>query len=146
MKKIIKVVIFFTWLMSLFFIPNVNGMDRREETVYLTHGSSDQFVISLEKGEDISWKFETFNNSFLATLTISLYSLEFVCTEKEKGSYTIDIDETNSYLFGIYNQDTIDGYVHYIIEDKELDISGYSLFLILGIIGIVIIVKVKKLH
>jgi len=88
MRKIIKEVILLTCLMCVFIVPKVNGMDKREEIIFLTHGSSDQFYISLERGEELSWEFETYNNSFLTTLTIYLYSLEFICIDKEEGSYT----------------------------------------------------------
>lgn len=144
MRKINKKVFLLICLISVFIVPKANGMDRREETIFLTHGTSDQFIIPLESGEEITWKFETFNNSFLATLIVSLYSPEFICIDKEEGSYTIDIDETNDYLFGIYNQDNVDGYVHYIIENKKFNISSYPLFVLLGIIGIIIIAKAKR--
>ena len=146
MRKINKKVILLLCLMCVFNVPKVNGMDRIEETIFLTHGSSNQFYVSLEKGEVISWEFETYNNSFLTTLTISLNSLEFICIEKEEGSYTINIDETYEYLLGVWNRDDIDGYVHYIIENKESSISSYPIIIVVffSIIGL-IVYKRKKL-
>ena len=94
--------------MYVFIVPQVRSMERIDEIIFLTHGSSNQFYVSLEKGEVISWEFETYDNSFLATLTFSLDSLEFICIEKEEGSYTIEIDETNYYHFGVFNRDDVD--------------------------------------
>ena len=130
--------------MYVFIVPQVRSMERIDEIIFLTHGSSNQFYVSLEKGEVISWEFETYDNSFLATLTFSLDSLEFICIEKEEGSYTIEIDETNYYHFGVFNRDDVDGYVHYIIENRESSISSYPIIFIFGIIGIFIAVKIVR--
>ncbi len=146
MRKIYKKTILLLCLICVFIVPQVRSIERIEETVFLTHGSSNQFYVSLEKDEEILWEFDTYNNSFLTTLTISLDSLEFICIEKEGGSYTIEIDETNFYLFGIYNVDDIDGYVHYIIENKKSSISGYPIILVVffSILGLIVYKRKKK--
>ncbi len=139
MRNINKKAILLLCFMCVCFVPQVRSMERIEEIIFLTHGSSNQFYVSLEEGEVISWEFETYNNSFLTTLTLSKNSLEFVCIEKEEGSYTIDIDETYEYHLGVWNRDDIDGYIHYIIENKKSSILSEDIFLILGIIGVVIV-------
>ena len=139
-----KDIILLLCLMYVFIVPQGRSRERIEDTVFLPHGSSNQFDIPLEKDEVISIKFETYNSSFLATLTFYLHSFEFICIDKKEGSYTIEIDETNYYHFGVYNKDDFDGYVHYIIENKESSISGYPLIVMFGIIGIFITGKIIK--
>lgn len=139
MRKRNRKAILLLCLMFVVIVPQGRSMERIEETIFLTHGSSNQFLVSLEAGEKIIWEFETYNNSFLTTLTISLNSLEFICIEKKEGIYTIDIDETNKYNLGVWNRDTINGYVHYIIENRELSIPDYPIILIVffSIIGLI---------
>ena len=145
MRTINKKIILLFCLMCAFIVPKVNGMDKIEETIFLTPGSSNQFYVSLEKGEVISWEFETYNNSFLTTLTIYLSSLEFICIEKEEGSYTINIDKTYEYQLGVWNRDDVDGYVHYVIKNKKSSIVGYTITLLV-FFSILILTVYKRKH
>ena len=66
----------------------------------------------------------------------------YICIEKTKGSYSIEAEETNWYLFALFNDDDHDGYVHYTIQN-EPPLDLFIPFLIFSGIFISVIVIIS---
>ncbi len=149
MKKKILVLIF--GLMCCSHIPNVRGMERIEETIYfdeLTH----QFTIRdiyLQKGEVIFWSYETYDSPFTVKFVIPLGMFDSIVLSQNKSfaSGEFEVLETKgNYMFWFMRYDdpnTTIGYLHLIVENKS--IPSFPLVLLLGIIGLVILIKIKRL-
>ena len=146
MKK--RILLLSLSLMCIFIVPNVKGIERIEKTYYCYTGLHHPIIeeLEIEKDEVITWDFTTYNSSFEALMALWINSYTFVanlCFQQtsDKGEYTIT--QTGNYRLTVGNFGLNDGFIHIVIENKQ-EISSYPLFLLFGIIGIVVILKIKR--
>ena len=148
MRQINKKVILLLCLICVFIVPNVKGIERIEKTYYCYTGIY-YFIIEdleIEKDEVITWDFTTYNSSFEAIMGLWISTYTFVvalCFQEtnDKGEYRIT--QTGNYRITVGNFGLNDGFIHIVLENKQ-EIPSYPLFLLFGIIGIVIVIKIKR--
>ena len=144
-----KKLILLACLICCFFIPNVKAIDRMEDTFFWEISFSNSHTIELtneEEGERISWSFETYNDSFQVSVAIILYNdnPKWISEKRTKDTGIETLSGTD-YFFGFLREDgDMEGYIKIIIENYTFSISSYPFLLILGIIGLTIIIKIKK--
>ena len=148
MNKLTKKAILLLCLLCVFIVPNVKGIERIEKTHYCYRGIHYPIIeaLEIEKDEVITWDFTTYNSSFEAILGLWINTFTFVvalCFQEtsDKGEYRIT--QTGNYRITVGNFGLNDGFIHIVIENKQ-EISSYPLFLMFGIIGIVVILKIKR--
>ena len=148
MRKIHKKVILLLSLLCVFIVPNVKGIERIEKTHYCYTGLHHPIIegLEIEKDEVITWDFTTYKSSFEALMGLWINTYTFVvalCFQEtsDKGEYRIT--QTGDYRITVGNFGQNDGFIHIVIENKQ-EISSYPLFLLFGIMGIVIIIKIQR--
>lgn len=149
MKIVNKKLILLFCLVCCFLIPNVKGIERVEKTLYCQRGFSYNIFesVTIEQDEVISWDFTTYNNSFEASLALWINTFSIVtelCVQQANDIGEYKITQTGSYRITVSNFGLNDGYIHIVVENKE-GISGYPLFLMFGLVGIVITGKIVKM-
>ena len=133
----------------LIIIPSIPIVKGAEKDVYLNPFTHYGFYVSLPNGFTLNWEFETHNNSFLANVRIDdsegHYSNLANGVEQGSGSYPITKDD--SYYITLYNIDgnMISGYIRFTYNDPPLTISGFIPLLMIGIIGLLILITVRRI-
>ena len=127
-------------------IPVVNGA---EKDVYLSSFSHFGFYLSLEEGFDLDWEYETYNNSFLATVRIddSEGSYTYLATTNVEGSGIYTIPKTDKYYITLWNQDPgmINGYIRFTYNEPPLSIPSFMPLLLMGIIALTVLLKCRNI-
>ena len=97
--------------------------------------------------EHISWSFTTYDEAFEVSVVIRSPSgsSTWLCNSKTKDSGSEKLYISGSYSFTFLKEEDVEGYITIVIENYEVKITGYPLFLILGIIGIPIVIKAIKI-
>ena len=143
-----KKLILLVCLISCFLIPNVKAVDRIEDTFLWEIGYSNSHTIELfneRSGDQISWSVETYNNSFKVSVALIPYGGDLVwISELRTEDSGIETLQGDDMFFCVQRNENIEGYIKIIIENYTFSISSYSLFLILGLVGLTIIIKIKR--
>ncbi|KKM67409.1 hypothetical protein LCGC14_1471410 [marine sediment metagenome] len=100
-------------------------------------------TIIFETGDKVYWDFRTFDNPFDVMLIAGAYTLS---TNDTSGSGSFTIPALIPYLISIYNVDTTESgnYEVNISVNPPASISGFNLFILLGIISLITIIVKKK--
>ena len=147
MKKTTKTGILLTGLFCCLLIPNGRAIDKIEDTFLWELGFSNDHTILLDRvkdGEIITWQFETYDDSFEVSILLSKVSgyYSWICNSKTKESGRVTLTENTALTF--HREESVEGYITIIIENPE-EISSFPLLILFGIIGLVVITKIKRI-
>jgi len=123
-------------------IPIVNGAEKNEYLSPFTHSG---FYLSLKEGFNLNWEFETYNNSFQATVRIDDSEGYFIylATAEVEGSGVYIIPKDDSYYITLWNNDPsfIAGYIRFTYNEPPLSISSFIPLILIGIITITVFIR-----
>lgn len=133
-------------LSLLVIIPCISVVKGAEKDEYLGPYAWTNFAITLPEGFTLNWEYETYDNSFLATVRIDDPEGHFenLIIGEVSGSGSYSITKEGKHTITLLNSDSIGGNIRFTYNEPS--ISGFFPLLIIGIIGIsVLIVKNKKI-
>ena len=111
-------------LICCFTIPNVNGIDRIEQTFFWLNSYSNSDTIVLDhvlEDEHISWSFNTYDEAFEVSVVVRSPSgsSTWLCNSKTKDSGSEKLYISGSYSFIFLKEEDVEGYITIVIENTK---------------------------
>lgn len=128
--------------------PSVRGASYSVTyTGFLTPGTPELINrFDFVAGDEVHWNFRTFGNPFNVRLTVNA---DYLSLDKTSDSSSFTVTSGGSYVIYIKNIDTTESgsyEVNINVNPTSPSISGFNLFIILGVISITALIIKKKIN